>query len=91
MIITKKDEMLGFSSSSKKIKQISMRVINLLQDYKRGDIVITLAVLWLGVCERFDVRPVEVMSVANRIRTQTYDSKYNKQFRALKSYMEEEL
>ncbi len=91
MISSKKRELLGSKGSSLEIKKICMRVMNLLQDYKRGDIVVTLAVLWLAVCERFDVEPHEVLSVANKIRTQTFDNKHNAQFKALKDYMNNDL
>lgn len=82
---------LAFVSPPKKIKVISMRIIDLLQDYKRGDIVIALAVLWLGICERFDVKPSDALGVANRMRTETFDNKHDSQFRAIKEYMEHEL
>ena len=91
MVTNKNREILGFSSSSKKIKQISMRVITLLQDYKRGDIVVSLAVLWLGVCERFNVDPHYVLSIAEKMRSDTFDNKHDSQFRAIKNYMDNEL
>lgn len=91
MITNKSGDILGFSSSPKQISTLATKVTTLLQDYKRGDIVITLAVLWLMVCERFNVNPTDMMSVASRMRTETYDSKHTLNFRALKDYMEHEL
>lgn len=91
MISSRKRELLGSKGSSLEIKKICMRVISLLQDYKRGDIVVTLAVLWLSVCERFDVEPNEALSVANKMRTQTFDNKHSAQFRALKDYINDDL
>lgn len=91
MITNKKREILGFSSSPKKIKLIAMRVISLLQDYPRGDIVVALAVLWLMVCERFNVDSSDIMNVAYKMRNETFDNKHDHQFRAIKEYMEHEL
>ena len=91
VITSRKKEILGFSSSSKAIKKITIKVISFLQDYPRGDIVVSLAVLWLGVCERFDVCPHEVLSMAERMRTKTFDNKHQSQFKALKEYFENDL
>ncbi len=91
MITNKDGDILGFSSSPKKIKVISMRTLTLLQDYKRGDIVIALSVLWLGLCERYNVEPSYVLGIAQRIRTETFDNQQDSQFRAIKDYMEHEL
>ena len=91
MITSRDGGILGSKGNSTHIKKMSMRVMNLLQDYKRGDIVITLAVLWLGVCERFNVNPGDALGVASRMRTETFDNKHQAQFKALKEYMDAEL
>lgn len=91
MIVTKRDNLLGFSSSSKTIKKIAMQLINVLQDYKRGDIVVAAAVIWLMICERFEVEPNDMLAKAARIRDVTYDSKFDHQFLALQEYFKNEL
>lgn len=91
MITNKDGEILGFSSNSKTIKKISMRIVTLLQDYKRGDFVIALAVLWLSVCERFNVDPCKALDIAQRMRNETFDSKHDHQFKAIQEYMKHEL
>lgn len=91
MIVTKRDNLLGFSSSSKTIKQIAMRMINVLQDYKRGDIIVSAAVIWLMICERFEVEPNDMLAKAERIRDATYDNKFDHQFLALQEYFKNEL
>ncbi len=91
MIINKKNEILGFSSNPKTIKKIAINVTTLLQDYKRGDFIVALAVLWLMICERFEVDPIRVMSFANRIKYETFGHKHDSQLRAIKDYMDNEL
>lgn len=63
MMTNKDGDILGFSGNPKTIKTISMRMITLLQDYKRGDLVIALAVLWLGICERFNFEPAHALGI----------------------------
>lgn len=91
MIADKHGRLLGSSQSAQQIARICMRTISLLQDFRRGDVVIALGVLWVSVCERFNVNPVDAISVANRIRYETFDAKNATQFRAIKDYMDNEL
>jgi hypothetical protein len=91
MIVNKRQDLLGFSSSSRLIKRIAMEIINVLQNYKSGDIVVAASVIWLMICERFEVEPNDMLAKAERIRDQTYDSKFDHQFLALQEYFKHEL
>lgn len=91
MITNKKGKLLGAKNSSVHIKKIFVRVINLLQDYKRGDIVVVLSCLWLMACEVYEVEPNDVLGTAHRIMNETEDDPHNSQFKAMKEYMRDEL
>jgi hypothetical protein len=81
---------LGISDSTN-IKTVSMSVVNALQNFRKGDQVVGLAVVWILVCERFDIKPIEIIPFANKLLHQTFDSKYNPEFSALKDYVHGEL
>lgn len=91
MLTNNKREILGFSSSPKVIKTIAMLIINVLQDFKKGDIVVAIGVLWLMVCERFNVNEADYLAIAYRMRNETFDNKHDHQFRAIQEYMKNEL
>ena len=91
MITDKNDNILRFSSNPDKIKKLSMRVITTLQDYPRGDIIVALSVLWLMLCERYEVRHSDVLNIAETMRNKTFDDPRNAQFKALRDYMKDEL
>lgn len=91
MITNTKNEILGFTGRPKEIKKIAFQVINVLQNYKRGDVVVALSILWITLCERFDVRLEDILTTAYRLRNDTYDNKWDAQFVAIKEYMKHEL
>jgi hypothetical protein len=90
MIVDDDGNILAFSSSSAMVKKLVIKTSTVLQDYKKGDIIVALAVFWLMVCERYNVRPEDMIGFAKRLRDDTYDNKHNHEFRALKDYLDNE-
>lgn len=91
MIVNNQNEILRFSSNSTKIKNITYQILTLLQNHPRGDFVVSMGVLWLMLCERFDVNPVDILTIAERMRNETFENKYDSQFRALQEYLKHEI
>ncbi len=83
----------GFTISPnvKKTKQICFLIIDLLQQFRKEDHVVSLAILWVLICERYNVRPVEVLTCADKILKETLDEQHATQLKALKEYMKHEL
>lgn len=91
MITNTNGKMLGSKSSSLQIKRIATKVVSLLQDYHRGDIVVVFAVLWLMLCKRYNVRPIDTLPTAERLLNETVDDQLTPQFKALEEYIRDEL
>lgn len=92
MLVNNKGNILGSTSNPKTIRNITVQIISLLQDYKRGDIIYAASIVWLLLCERFDVSPNDMLAKAERIKADLYvEGKMDHQLLAMKEYFKNEL
>jgi len=74
-------------------KQICFLVIDVLQQFRKEDVVVTLAILWLMVCDRYKLKTWEVLDTAQAIINDAFTTDFNDQdqLKALKEYIKNEL
>lgn len=77
--------------NASRVQKVCFIIIDAIQHLRKEDHVVSLAVLWLMMCERFDIKPHEVLTVADNIMKETIDQGHRQQLKALKEYMKNEL
>ena len=78
-------------SRPKEIGELAYKVIDLLQDYPKGDQTAAIAVLFYQLCKTHEVRAPDALRVAENILVHVYENVTHLEYRALKEYMKNEL
>lgn len=77
--------------SSHRTKQICFLVIDVLQQFKKEDTVVALAILWLMICDRYKLKTWEVLDTAQAILNASFSGENKDQLTALREYMKNDL
>ena len=86
-------EKFGFimNPNAKRTKQICFIVIDALQQFRKEDIVVAVGILWLMLCDRFNLKPCDVLNTSEAIIRDSFSGEDQDQLTALKEYMKNEL
>ena len=70
---------------------IAFKVLEGLQQEKPGKVLVGVAMMFLMLCERFKVKPRDVLDVAHRVLYDSLSIGRGEHTRAIKTYMNMEL
>ena len=76
---------------SEKAQQVAFKVIDALQSEQHGHQVAAVAMVFLMMCKRYNVRPIDVLDKTGRITYDAFSEGRGEYARAIKNYMQEEL
>lgn len=82
---------IGISNNTSLVPEFSFLILDKLQSSWKGNVVLSVAVVFVLICERFNLDKGDLIRYAQNLLNQNIDSATYTQYKAIKDFLENEM